>query len=310
MIFIYKANAQSIENKQNNSGQLALAVYVPDQIDNMPAPAHSMLTNRLGLIVSQAGMAGSSENERFIITAHINVASKDITPTAPPMTALNLDITVVVGDGISGKIFSTTLINTKGVGENETKAYIQAIKNINPSNPILQNTIEKAKLKIIDYYNNNCDMIIKEAQLLANQNKFDEAIFNLMHVPNACTTCYNKCLATVGIMYKRKIDKECQTYLTNARSLWAATQNLNSATDVGNILSNIDPQAACYNEVKVFVNEIAKRIKELDQREWDYKLKELDANVDVAKANLQAWSEVSKAYANSQPKIVYHISGW
>lgn len=309
-MFNYKIYSQNIENKQNQVGQIALAVYLPEQVENMPVIARNMLNSKLALITSQAGLGGSSENEQFIITANITVSSKDITPTAPPMTALNLDITIFVGDGINGRIFSSTLVSTKGVGENETKAYLQALKNLNISNPSIQECIEKAKLKIIDYYNNNCDLIIKQAQTLANQDKFDEAIFILMQVPNACSNCYKKCTDIVSGIYNRKIERECPIFLGNAKNLWATGQNLNSATKVGEILSKISPHASCYNDVRAFADEVAKRVKELDQRDWDFKLKEFDANVDITKSNLEAWRDVTVAYLNYQPKIVYNIKGW
>ena len=42
--------------------------------------------------------------------------------------------------------------------------------------------IEEGKNKIINYFNNQCDFIIKEAQGLADQNRYEEALFKLFSV--------------------------------------------------------------------------------------------------------------------------------
>ena len=67
-------------------------------------------------------------------------------------------------EGIKFASFSATV---KGVGENETKAYMSALKNLKTNDPNYQDFIEKAKNKIVEYYNSKCDFIIKEAKALA-----------------------------------------------------------------------------------------------------------------------------------------------
>ena len=52
----------------------------------------------------------------------------------------------------------------------------------------IQAFISKGK-KIINYYNTRCDLIIKKARLLESQNQFDETIYMLSAVPDACTDC-------------------------------------------------------------------------------------------------------------------------
>src|ERR1043165_3436545 len=116
--------AQNTAGKSDDMGRVTLAVYVPQQVDKMGDGARNMLTNKLNQIVSANGIGGSAANQRFIITANIVTVSKDITPTAPPMTALNLDITLYIGDGIDGTKFASKTVSVKGVGTNETKAYI------------------------------------------------------------------------------------------------------------------------------------------------------------------------------------------
>jgi hypothetical protein len=304
-------NAQNDKGKVDDMGRITLAAYVPPQIDQMPDAARNMLANKLNQIVTQNGLGGSAFNQRFIITANIVVLTKDVTPTAPPMQAFTLDITLYIGDGIDGTKFASYSGSVKGVGENETKAYISALKNLNTNNPDYKSFIESGKTKIIEYYNSKCDFIIKEAQTLASQNEFDAAIFKLTTVPEVCVDCFNKCMDAVAPIYQKKIDRECTLKLTEANNIWSANQDINGANSAAMVLSTIEPQAACFKDVVALTDKIAKRVKELDQRDWDFKLKVQQDGVDVRKAEISAARDVGVAYGNNQPKsVAYNIKGW
>ena len=311
MIIGYNAYSQNTLGKSDDAARITLAAYVPQQIDKMPDAARSILANKLNQIVTQNGMGGAANNERFIITANVNVISKDLTATAPPMTALVLEVTLYIGDGFVGTKFSSTSINVKGVGESETKAYISALKGISPTNSNIQSFVGNGKSKIIEYYNSKCDFIIKEAQTLVSQNNFEEAIFKLTSVPEVCKDCYDKCMDAVGPIYQKQIDRECKSKLMEANTAWNAAQDSYGADIAGGILAQIDPNASCYKEALALSNKIAQRIKEIDQRDWKLQLKEQQDNVDIQKATIKAIRDIGVAYGNGQPKTVtYNVRGW
>ena len=311
MIIGYNAYSQNALGKSDDAARITLAAYVPQQIDKMPDAARSILANKLNQIVTQNGMGGAANNERFIITANVNIISKDLTATAPPMTALVLEVTLYIGDGFVGTKFSSTSISVKGVGESETKAYISALKGISPTNSNIQSFVGNGKSKIIEYYNSKCDFIIKEAQTLVSQNNFEEAIFKLTSVPEVCKECYDKCMDAVGPIYQKQIDRECKSKLMEANTAWNAAQDSYGADIAGGILAQIDPNASCYKEALALSNKIAQRIKEIDQRDWKLQLKEQQDNVDIQKATIKAIRDIGVAYGNGQPKTVtYNVRGW
>ena len=311
VIIGFNAFGQNTVGKSDDAARITLAAYVPQQIDKMPDAARSILANKLNQIVTQNGMGGAANNERFIITANVNVISKDLTATAPPMTALVLEVTLYIGDGFVGTKFSSTSISVKGVGESETKAYISALKGISPTNSNIQSFVGNGKSKIIEYYNSKCDFIIKEAQTLVSQNNFEEAIFKLTSVPEVCKECYDKCMDAVGPIYQKQIDRECKSKLMEANTAWNAAQDSYGADIAGGILAQIDPNASCYKEALALSNKIAQRIKEIDQRDWKLQLKEQQDNVDIQKATIKAIRDIGVAYGNGQPKTVtYNVRGW
>lgn len=299
--------AQNTAGKSDDVARIVLAAFVPQQIDNMPDAARSSLTNKLSQIVTQNGMGGSAYNQRFILTANINIISKDITPTAPPMHAYLLDITLYIGDGIDGIKFASESIEVKGVGENETKAYISAIKKLKTKDLKYQSFIESGKNKIVEYYNSKCDFIIKEAQTLAGQNEFEEAIFKLTSVPEVCKGCYDKCMDAVAPIYQKQINRDCKIKLQEAQGIWSANQDANAAENAGSLLAKIDPQASCYSEVKLLSKKIEAKIKQIDDREWKYALKEQAQESE----RIKAYRDIGVAYGNGQPKTIqYNVRGW
>ena len=312
LLFVSFGNisAQNTLSKSDDLGRIILNTYVSDQVEGLPAGAKKMLENKINSITSKHGMGGSALNPRFIMTPNITVLSKDITPTTPPMIALNLEITFYVGDGIDGIKFSSRSVEVKGVGKNENKAYMSAIKRINTSNPAFKALIEDGKEKIIEYYNSNCDFIIKRAKTLSVQNKHDVALMQLTSVPEVCKECFDKCMDEVEPIYKKQIDRDCKMKLAEAKNAWNQGQDLDAAIGAGHFLSGIEPESACYDEAQALVATISKRVKELDQRNWNFKLKKHDDQVDLHEQTIEAARQVGVAHGENQPETVYNIDSW
>lgn len=307
LICAFSAIAQNDKGKMDDYARIRLAAYVPKQAEHMSDIARNMLGNKLTQIVNQGGMSGSAYSERFIITANVVVQSKDLTPTAPPMQAYSLNINLYIGDGVEGTMFASCATIAKGVGENETKAYINAIKNIKTNDPVFKSFLDQGKTRIIQYYNSKCDFIIREAQTLADQNRYEEAIYKLTSVPDICKECFDKCMIAVAPIYKKKIDRDCQMYLAQAQNFWAANQTVEVANEVAAVLSRIEPTSSCYSEIKPLVEKISARVYELDKREWSFKLRKQEQVSEL----IQAYRDIGVAWGLGQPKeINYNIRGW
>jgi len=101
--------------------------------------------------------------------------------------------------------------------------------------------------------------------------------------------------------------------MTKANNAWNASQDSEAAKNAAESLANIDPNSDCYNDAQLLANKIAKRIKELDQREWDFKLKKQQDQVNKEAAEIKAARDIGVAEAKNQPKAVYNttlVYGW
>lgn len=307
MVAALTSNTQAQSSEELN--RIAISSYVSDQIAAFPDAAKDMLKNKLSQVVTQNGMTGGLIGSRFIITPNINVLTKDILPGPPPMNALTLEVTLFVGDGVDGKKFASKSITVKGVGTNETKAYIEALKMIKPNDPGIMSMLQDAQKKIINYYNTSCDAIVKSAQGAASTGKYEEAIAQLTSIPDVCKACYDKGMAAAEPIYKKYMDYQCGTKLAEARAAWNANQNALGAGDAGKVMASIDPNAPCYSEVLALNKEISSRMTEIGDKEWEYKFEERQGNVEIEKARIKAYRDIGVSYY-SKPITIYNVRGW
>ena len=293
LLLAFVAITTNAQVKLDDFGRITLNTYLPDNIA-IPLEAKNLLITKLNQITSNNGMGGSQANPRFIITANVNVGTKDIIAGPPQMIAQNIDITFFVGDALTNTIFSNVTLSLKGVGTNETKSFIAALKTINPKNKEVLTFLEEGKTKIINYYSTNCDFIIKDAQALVKQEKYDEAIFQLSLVPDVCKDCYFKCIDTLTQIYQQKIDADCKVKFNEAKVTWTAAQTPNGAEKAGDILSTINPMANCQTDVTVFMKTIDAKLKADEKARWQFKMKQYTDKIAMQKEQVRIAEEKGK----------------
>jgi len=286
-------NAQNSQGKTDDLGRIALAAIVPDQAEGIPQSARQLLANKMEQIAVQNGLGAAASNPRFCIVPVVNVLSKEITPTAPPMQALNLDVTFYIVDAASQTIFSQTNIQVKGVGQTEDKAYIQALKNVNVKAGQFKGFVEKGKEKILEYYNSQCDVVLKGAQALAGQKKYEESLFTLLSVPDVCRECFDKSMDLSVDIYKQYANYKCTEYMSGAKAAWA---NMN-ADKAAEFLGKITPDMECYEQAVKLADEITQKQLADGANVWQFKMKQYDDSVEKEKLMIQAGKEVAISWA-------------
>ncbi|WP_179349241.1 hypothetical protein [Winogradskyella pacifica] len=308
LLFSFSFGQNSL-GKTDDLGRVQISTYVSDQIDGLPGSAKNLLENKLNQIATVNGMGGSKDS-RFIITPNITLLFKEVLPGPPRKVVITLEVYFYIGDGLNGTLFSSEILKVKGVGTSDTKAYISAIKQIKAKNPIFKDFVDKGKFKIVEYYNSHCDFILKEAEAEKSKKHYNVAISKLMEIPQVTKECYETAMDQVAIVFQEKIDNECESHITNANNVWNAGLDTNSANKASSHLSLIDPDSKCYEEGVKLSQRIGQRIQELDQREWDFKMKQYKNREDKEKALIDAVRDIGVAQANNQPKNVYNIKGW
>lgn len=250
--------AQNDYAKSNDEERIVLNTFIPENILESTPSARKLFITKLGQIVTRNGLGGdgADENSRFIISGDLNILTKDVLPTAPPKYAVTIEANIAVGDGIDGKSFASEFIEFKGVGVSEDKAFIAAIRKINPNHKAIKGLIDNGKQKIIEYYNSRCDFILKEANTLSDSRNFDEAVYVLNQVPEITKECYDASMDLAVAITKKKFEFECQSKIAEANALVTNGEFSKAAS----LLSFYSKDMSCYKDIVALLKQINKGV--------------------------------------------------
>lgn len=278
---------------------MPLRVVVPAQVEPLDATSEQLVRNKLRQIVVSNGIVGGSDASPFAITASVDVIDKEVVSASPTKYIYVLNVNLYIVDTQNQKIYSSATIEVRTAGNSSTKAYVNGIKELSPSNAEVKACIEKGKNKMLSYYDNNYKNIIKQARTLATLRNYEEALFYLMSVP-VCCKGYDEAMAEVKDVYQQYVDRQCDENLAQAQAAWMSGFTMENAAVAGVFLSEIYPDAACYEDAQQLVREIKKHMGE----EWKFELKRWDDIADIEAQRLKYSREIAIAFANNQPDQV------
>lgn len=298
---------------------LRVTPYIPNQVEPISDVVKNALTNKLARMVTATGFA-QADGTRFALMPRIVVIDKQVQASAPPMIVMRAEITFYLGNVENGERYCSFTKEYKGMGQTETKAYVSLVNNIQPKDKDFVNFMNEGRQKILDYYNQKAPQIMAQARSLATGCKYDEAISILADIPEECTEAYLKATEMIGTIYQEKVDKEGEELYSKAAAAWAADQSYNGAEKAAVYLGQINPWSSAAKKGTALTYTISKRLKELEDREWQYALNEqkhqqqLELNEQKNKAArdkqlIQAARDVAVAQAK-RPVYNYNVVWW
>ena len=287
---------------QENALGISLKAVVAD--DDIPAAAVKSIETKLQRALASNGIGDMDYTQRFVLAAKVDVVQNDVMPSNPPKVSKKLDLTLMVGDVIENKIYETCTMALAGIGTNDAKAFVSAFSRVNPNNPELQAMLTAAKSEIMGYYKANCGNIISNANSLAGQQKYDEAIARLMSVPEVCKDCYEKCQAAAVKIFGQKLDADCSALLNKAENEWMHSKDAASAEKAAGIISRINPLWPDYPKVVKFRDEISAKLSDDEKREWDMMVKKYEDEQQFKQSIVNACREIGVAWGKNQPQTV------
>lgn len=281
---------------------LPISVLVEEAVEPLPATAQVQMQNKLSQVLAKNGIASMDYLGQFFLTAFVVPQTKDIVPGPPMKISETMEMTFYIADYTNKLVFATTTATVRGIGETESKCYMNAIRNLNPTSPALTQFVQEGRQKIVDYYNAEADNIIKKAQFLASTKQYEEALSLVVTIPAQCKK-YDESLREGLAIYQQYIDYKCQVNLAAARQAWAAEQNARGAQAAGEYLAQIYPDAGCYDEAMALYKEIKSKV--LD--DWKFEMKVYQDGVDIEKAKINAMREVGVAFGRGQQPTTTNI---
>lgn len=274
----------SIAQTKDDLGKITIQAYIPSY-EEIPDEAEKLLKTKLSQIITANGIADNELSNRFVLTAKVNILSKDIVASTPQRISQKIELTLMIGDIKEDKIYSSFAMSLIGIGTNLTKSYISAFKNININKPEITAFIEDCKPKIVSYYQNNCESMIKEAEHFRQVGQYDKAIYQLSSIPNVCNECYKKSSALAIKIYKEKIQVQDKSLLQKAKNEWAKSPNEQGANQAFNYINKISSMSSLQLQVDELTNEIAKKLRMMKNEDGNLNLNNIGITLSEKKEN-------------------------
>lgn len=293
----------------NDVGMICLNPYIPEA-EGLGPKSVAMLTSKLQQIATVNGMSGSGFDNRFIITAHVQILKSTQTQSVPQKNAVEANIGIYVGDGLDGTLYSSYNQSVKGVGNSEDEAIASAAKKINPKEENLQSALSEGKARILYYYNKVSANILQTAKASASAGRYEEAINMLLVIPmgNKDFSTAQSLVAQYGSIF---LDQRNLDVVRQARSAWSVDPTEDGAAAASEILKKLEaPSAKVQAEVKALQNEMTSRLKAVSDREYKLEVQREQNEKEVELASIRAATSVAKAVIANRPKVVYHYYWW
>lgn len=295
---LFCSGLASAQTRPDDMERISIHAIVPDNI-KIPSESLDLLETKLTQIITENGVEDNEYVVRFVLTAKVNVITKDILVGPPQRVSQKLDITLILGDIVEDKVFSRKTISVIGVGTSEEKAFISAFKNIKPNNKDIALFMQDGKQKILDFYQTHCQDIIVEARDLASRELFEQSILMLSAVPNVSSECFSECVKITENVYQQMITVRGEELLRKAQNAWTKNPTRQGALEATRYLQQINHAAPCQAEVTKLLGQISEKMNEIDRREWEH---EMQVYKDGVERERREWEHKIQVYNDDRER--------
>ena len=308
VVIVFSASAE------DDFYQISLTPYI-EESSQQEALTTNILLDKLNQIALHYSVTGNNSIvDRFVITANTRELEKMCMNSTPVKYAVRLMLSIYIGDGDIGTLFSTYSTEIKGVGESYEEAYISAYKKIDTNNKKLLSSVERGYNRIHEFYENNYNSIIQRSKVLASQGNYDEAIYNLFTIPSTCSG-FQQAQELAGQLANEENEQYNEKILTSAMACWAASSNKEGASKAQKILDGLkSPSNNVLIKAQIFTNEMALWIQKLEeqenkiefqriQNEHQENMAQIKADAQTTQTQIRAKSRENVALINATSQV-------
>lgn len=298
ILLLFAMSYTSSVQAQTIHDEVSMMVAVPNEAGGLSADAAAFVADKLKQVCAQNGISNDFYS-RFCLTAKLTVVDKNVLGGGQPTVTQTMNLILHIIDNYDRKIFASTTLAISGVGANETKAEINAVKRVGNS-PKLQSFIKEGKAKVIAYYSSQVDQIIAQATNLANTKQYEAALYLLSSIPQAVGPEKYAKANNAGVkIFGEYLNHDGLLNLRAAKAIWGANQNAQAANEACALIALIYPESSAYKEGQVLFNQICAKVKD----DIAFERKKYQDIIDLRKAEIGAWKEVGVAYGKGQQPI-------
>lgn len=281
------AFAQSV----SEIGMLALDVVVPEDIKELDGGNLAKMRAKINQVVTKSGMLAGGYG-KFIIYPDFSQYKVDkVEGGMQTIHVVTADLGLFIKQSDNGVVFSSVSKSIKGSGMNEKAALADAISKIKPDDKDFKAFMETAESKIIAYYEQNCNQIMRTADDLVKKKDHESALGLLMTVPSEMK-CYTTISAKSIEIYNAYQKVLCSQLIKEAREHQAVKEYKESVE----VISRIDPASPCIGEAQNLLKQAEQKIDQQEKDNIALYLKIYDNAAELERYRINAIKEIAVAY--------------
>ncbi len=284
---------------------IKLTPFVP-VYEGIGASGSKLLKDRLNAAITKIGFGGEGSNPRFIVGPSINIVSQNVTSTAPTKYANTYEINFMVVDVISETVFNTYTSEFKGVGDSPEKAFISGIRNVDFKNQQFMDFLLMSEEKIVEYFENNCESLLSEADAEAGMRNYDNAFAILKSVPTEAAVCFKEIQNKKMEYFQLSLNTICNELLAKMKAELGKFNDPSAAgfnAEAMNYYSMIDSKSECYAEAQTEYKKYTSKLKPEAKRDWEQKMKVYNDEIAMVKADKEFIRDEAKQARDFKVKM-------
>lgn len=291
--------------------------YVRRSNPTIDSSQQERLYLRLNQLINQSGIAETGFST-FFLQPILNIVSESETNTGiAPIYIVDAELFLSVNRVDINKNFSASFFSTSksisGSGRSRKDAINNIVNKISIRDSILMRFVRNSKIKILEYFKQNCNDVISQADRAIKVKDYELAISLYFSVPYPAP-CYDDAMEKSVAVYKIYKEDLCNAILPKLKSYVALAQNADTAQsrkyydEMLKLIDNIDYSSDyCNGEVSNIISKIETRLNERQKREWEQIVQQSKSNAEVDKERAKALVEINKNYQPS-PQTILLIS--
>ena len=270
-------------------------------------------------IASQNGISSMGNAPGFVLGTEIMQTGRAATGTAPQKMTVKYTLTFKVMNIATGDVYATATQDVVGVGNSYPEANINAVKNIE-NTPAMQQMLQTASDRIIEWYNNNLDALKKQVEGAIGQGNYALALAIVESVPEQAKAASQWAAQRQPGLYKQWTHQIAADNLAALQSAIAAANDEFDPT-IGGYFKLIPADApefakaqGLYNAYQQKVNarrdnlEAAQRAQEMERAKMEHEAELAQIEADKIKckyesmANAKAMERAMRAESDAKHK--------
>ena len=280
--------------------QIEMAVAIPRQTTDFSHDTWNVIRNKLVDNMTNNGIS-SFIYSGIIVYPEIIVLNKQVVEGGMHnITILNIQLNLKTEHVITGTIFNSLTFELQGEGANLDKAVTQAINKLRSTDNQLNDFMIQSKNRILQYYQDNTNMIIQKAFSLASTNQYEAALALLSSYPASVSGCelVSKALTEVYGQYQNSM---CSQKLQQARLAYS----LGNYEEAVSWLQQVDIQSSCAAEARALCQRIKSSRDAEAARELAILERAYQSETELEKQRIKAVRDIAVAYFKSTPQFYY-----